>query len=166
MPSVGVQASAAILRLARDLRTALDQRCAPLGLTSQQAGVLIYVFTGLTSGKQLAEALGTDSAGITRLLDRLEAKGYLARSPDPTDRRAQAISLTESGRALVPDLPGLFEDVASDMLHGVDAGRVYLDTSTMLENLLGGGQRPAMASSSGSRAQPRRTPSIQGEHHE
>lgn len=155
MPSVGVQASAAILRLARDLRTALDQRCAPLGLTSQQAGVLIYVFTGLTSGKQLAEALGTDSAGITRLLDRLEAKGYVTRSPDPTDRRGQAISLTESGRALVPDLPGLFEDVAAAMLNGIDEGRVYLDTSTMLENLQGDGRRPGAASSSAARAQPR-----------
>ena len=125
MPSVGVQASAAILSLARDLRTALDQRCAPLGLTSQQAGLLIYVFTGLNTGKQLAEALGTDSAGITRLLDRLEAKGYVQRSPDPTDRRVQAISLTRVGRALIPDLPGLFEDVAATMLRDVDAGRAY-----------------------------------------
>jgi DNA-binding MarR family transcriptional regulator len=154
MPSVGVQASAAILRLARDLRTALDQRCAPIGLTSQQAGLLIYVFTGLTSGKQLAEALGTDSAGITRLLDRLEAKGFLERSRDRSDRRANAIALTDAGRDVIPELPGLFEDVAAEMLHGVDAGRVYLDTSTMLENLLSEGPRPGAASSSASRATP------------
>jgi DNA-binding MarR family transcriptional regulator len=157
MPSVGVQASAAILSLARDLRTALDQRCAPLGLTSQQAGLLIYVFTGLHTGKQLAEALGTDSAGITRLLDRLEAKGYVQRSPDPTDRRVQAISLTHVGRALIPDLPGLFEDVAATMLRDVDAGRVHLDTSTMLDNLRAAGQRPAAASSTSPPEPSRRT---------
>lgn len=157
MPSVGVQASGTILRLARELRTALDQQCAALGLTSQQAGLLIHVFTGLNSGKQLAEALGTDSAGITRLLDRLETKGYLERSPDPTDRRAQAISLTQAGRALIPDLPGLFEDVAAAMLRDVDAGRVYLDTSTMLDNLRAAAHSPAAASSTSSPAQPRRT---------
>lgn len=145
MPSVGVQASAGILRLARDLRTALDQRCAPLGLTSQQAGLLIYVFAGLTSGRQLAEALGTDSAGVTRLLDRLEAKGYLERSPDRSDRRANAIALTEAGRDLIPELPGLFEDVAAAMLRGVDAARVHLDASTMLENLQGANERAGPA---------------------
>jgi DNA-binding MarR family transcriptional regulator len=135
MPSAGVQASAAIIRLARELRTALDQRFAPLGLTSQQAGLLIHVFTGQTAAKQLAELLGTDSAGVTRLLDRLEAKGYLARSPDGSDRRAIQVALTVAGRALLPQQPGGFEDVAEDLLRGMQPDRVAGVIDAMLENL-------------------------------
>jgi DNA-binding MarR family transcriptional regulator len=35
------------------------------------------------------------------LVDELEGLGYVARGPDPTDRRAKLITLTESGRQCV-----------------------------------------------------------------
>jgi DNA-binding MarR family transcriptional regulator len=35
------------------------------------------------------------------LVDELEGLGYLVRKPDPTDRRAKLITLTESGRKCV-----------------------------------------------------------------
>lgn len=135
MPSVAVQASAEIIRLARELRTALDQRFVPLGLTSQQAGLLIHVFSGHTAAKRLAELLGTDSAGVTRLLDRLEAKGYLSRLPDGADRRAIQVGLTDAGRALIPQLPGVFEAVAADLVRGLDPEGVGGMIETMLANL-------------------------------
>lgn len=135
MPSAGVQASAAIIRLARELRTALDQRFAPLGVTSQQAGLLIHVFTGQAAARGLADLLGTDSAGVTRLLDRLEAKGYLTRSPDASDRRAIQVALTDAGRALIPHLPGVFEEVAADLLRGMRSDRVAGLIDSMLQNL-------------------------------
>ena len=135
MPSKGVVASSAILQLARELRTAMDQRFEPLGITSQQAGVLIHVITGVTSPRRLSELLGTDSAGTTRLLDRLEAKGLVERGRDAGDRRAISVALTEAGRALVPKLPPLFEDVAGDLLTSLDPQRVAADIETMLSNL-------------------------------
>src|SRR3546814_19198798 len=37
---------------------------------------------------------------MTRLLDRLQAKGLVARTADPTDRRALNIDLTDAGLAI------------------------------------------------------------------
>ena len=39
------------------------------------------------------------SSGTTKRLDRLEAAGLIARTPDPTDRRGTQITLTEAGHA-------------------------------------------------------------------
>lgn len=135
MPSRGVLTSSAILQLARELRTAMDQRFEPLGITSQQAGLLIHVITGVTSPRRLSALLGTDSAGTTRLLDRLEAKGLIERGRDVADRRAISVSLTEAGRMIVPKLPPVFEDAAADLLKSLDPRQVATDIETMLNNL-------------------------------
>ncbi|MET9019147.1 MarR family winged helix-turn-helix transcriptional regulator [Actinopolymorpha sp. NPDC004070] len=135
MPSPAVQATSLIVRLARELRTALDQRFAPFGLTSQQAGLLVHVFTGQSSPRRLADLLGTDTAGITRLVDRLAAKELVRRAPDPADRRAVVVELTAAGRSLIPELPPVFEAVAADLTRGVDPGDAAALLQTMLGNL-------------------------------
>ncbi|MGW0231515.1 MarR family winged helix-turn-helix transcriptional regulator [Actinopolymorpha singaporensis] len=135
MPSPGVQASSLVVRLARELRTALDQRFAAFGLTSQQAGLLVHVFTGQSSQRRLADLLGTDTAGITRLVDRLAAKELVRRVPDPADRRAVVVELTKAGRSLIPELPPVFEAVAADLTRGVDPGDAAALLQTMLANL-------------------------------
>jgi DNA-binding MarR family transcriptional regulator len=43
---------------------------------------------------------------LNRLLGNLERKGYLERRPDPDDRRARRIALTERGRAAIPVIRG------------------------------------------------------------
>jgi DNA-binding MarR family transcriptional regulator len=46
----------------------------------------------------LAEAVGADKTRIIGVLDDLEARGFIRRQPDPNDRRARLLSLTEGGR--------------------------------------------------------------------
>lgn len=135
LPSPSVIASSLLLRLARDLRTTLDQRFAHEGLTSQQAGLMVHVFTGVTSPTALADALGTDSAGITRMIDRLTTKGLLERAPDFHDRRAVSIKLTSAGAQLVKRLPAIFEEVAAQLVIGVDPNQVIADIKAMIDNL-------------------------------
>ena len=48
---------------------------------------------------ELASALLLSRSGLTRLVDRLEAAGYLRREPCPTDRRGAFAVLTPDGRA-------------------------------------------------------------------
>jgi DNA-binding MarR family transcriptional regulator len=55
----------------------------------------------------LAEKMGMTRGAISKLVERLEAKGLLAREHDTGDRRYQSIALTRSGRAIVPRLAEL-----------------------------------------------------------
>src|SRR3546814_3365905 len=52
----------------------------------------------------LARAAELNPGAMTRLLDRLEAKGLVVRTADPTDRRALNIDLTDAGLAIWQDI--------------------------------------------------------------
>lgn len=73
-------------------------------LTPGQFGVLALIDAnpGL-SQSELGEALGVDRSTVATTLDRLEARGLIARAPSQTDRRAHALELTPEGRALFAD---------------------------------------------------------------
>jgi DNA-binding MarR family transcriptional regulator len=49
----------------------------------------------------LAAQLAVEAPHVTRQVQRLEAAGYVERVPDPADRRAQRVRLTDSGRDAV-----------------------------------------------------------------
>lgn len=46
----------------------------------------------------IANRLILSRGGTTKLVDRLEAKGYAKRLPDPEDRRATVLEITDAGR--------------------------------------------------------------------
>jgi DNA-binding MarR family transcriptional regulator len=48
----------------------------------------------------LAAAIGADKTRIISTLDDLQEQGYLARTPDPKDRRARLLAITESGQQI------------------------------------------------------------------
>ncbi len=54
---------------------------------------------GHLSINELGHAMDLTSGGATRLVDRLEEEGLVARAACPTDRRVQWIGLTATGRA-------------------------------------------------------------------
>jgi DNA-binding MarR family transcriptional regulator len=56
---------------------------------------------------RLAERMGMTRGAISKLADRLIAKSLLVRVADSGDGRAQILSLTSAGRALVPALAAL-----------------------------------------------------------
>lgn len=55
----------------------------------------------------LADRMGMTRGAISKLADRLEAKGLIRRSEVDTDMRAQTLSLTSEGRMKVPTLARL-----------------------------------------------------------
>ena len=63
-----------------------------------------------TSPAQLADALGMTRGAISKLDDRLLQKGMIAIAPSETDGRAQVLTLSRRGRALVPALAGCADD--------------------------------------------------------
>jgi DNA-binding MarR family transcriptional regulator len=55
---------------------------------------LVEQFGPLTAGR-LAEGAGLTTGAVTAVIDRLVAKGYLRRVPDPDDRRRVMVEITE-----------------------------------------------------------------------
>jgi DNA-binding MarR family transcriptional regulator len=111
-------------QLGRELESAAERLLAPLDLTVQQAALLLHASREPSSPSRLRAQLGTDTAGMTRLLDRLEGKGLLRRAPHPRDRRSIIIELTEQGRAVAPRLPAIFGRVSNRVFAGFSADEV------------------------------------------
>ena len=56
------------------------------------------------SQRDLAERLGINRTIMVRLIDRLEAAGYVARTRNPANRRSNVLSLTEAGRRALDEM--------------------------------------------------------------
>jgi DNA-binding MarR family transcriptional regulator len=56
---------------------------------------------------RLADKLSLSRGAISKLAERLIAKGLIARAPDLSDRRAHTLAITAKGRSLVPKLAAL-----------------------------------------------------------
>lgn len=63
--------------------------------------VLSALYDGpLRTQSALAEAIGADKTRIIPVLDQLEVRSLIVRQPDPNDRRARILSLTDEGVSL------------------------------------------------------------------
>jgi hypothetical protein len=65
-------------------------------------------------------ALGIDRSEVVRLIDGLEAAGFVIRTRDTTDRRKYRLSITQSGRAERRKTDELIEQAAERVLHRLD----------------------------------------------
>jgi DNA-binding MarR family transcriptional regulator len=59
---------------------------------------------GPLTPSELAQRERVQRPTATRLLARLEAPGYVTRTPDPQDGRSSLVAITPDGRALLEDL--------------------------------------------------------------
>jgi DNA-binding MarR family transcriptional regulator len=94
----------------------------PLGLRPNQVLVLnhLAVVEGV-SQRDLVEGLEIDASSMVALLDAFEARGLAQRRPNPRDRRAYAIYLTDDGRATLQRALELSLEVESSLLAPLDA---------------------------------------------
>ena len=103
------------------LGTTLFERSLPHGLTVPQFIVLNHFVRlgGERSPLELADALQVTKATMTSTLQRLEAKGFIAITPDPTDGRAKRVAMTTLGskargdaiKAIADDLTALETEI-------------------------------------------------------
>ena len=63
------------------------------------------------SGNELAEHLGVTKQAASEMIDYLEGRGYVARRPDPSDRRGKIVELTARGWACVAAAEAAFANV-------------------------------------------------------
>ncbi len=89
----------------RALLEAMDRAFAPQGVTAPQAIVMFQIANGMAShAAEFCRNLSYDPGAMTRLLDRLEAKGFVRRVRSAQNRRNVRIELTPAGRAALPHL--------------------------------------------------------------
>ncbi|NUW46088.1 MarR family winged helix-turn-helix transcriptional regulator [Nonomuraea rhodomycinica] len=81
------------------LRAHFEQVTAAVGLTVPQAHTLIQLQEPQRMGT-MAGHLHCEPSHVTAIADSLEAGGLLRREPDPDDRRAKRLVLTEAGQEL------------------------------------------------------------------
>jgi DNA-binding MarR family transcriptional regulator len=67
-----------------------------------QLGVLLWPGPNGMRPSDLAARMRITKQALNYLLGDLERLGYLERHPDPDDRRARRIALTDRGRSLIP----------------------------------------------------------------
>ncbi|WP_049557401.1 MarR family winged helix-turn-helix transcriptional regulator [Nonomuraea sp. SBT364] len=93
---------------------------APLGLhPGQEALLLELARTGPMIQAKLSEVLGVEPPSVTLMARKLEAAGYIRRTPAPGDQRATVAELTDSGRDLVGQVRQLWCALAEETVAGL-----------------------------------------------
>ena len=107
------------------LATRMDRAVALLGLTSSQIGVVLLLWHGRARTPfELSRALSYDTGSMTRLLDRLQHKGFVDRRRSSADRRVIELTLTPKGGDAARQLPALIDAVLREQLRGFSAADV------------------------------------------
>jgi DNA-binding MarR family transcriptional regulator len=108
--------------VARLLRQAYDRRVRGLGLTRSQWWVLNQLFRNPgVNQSELADILEIRKPTLGRLLDRMEAKGWVRREHDATDRRAWRVHLTDAIEPAMRELRAAAAQLRRDALAGLSA---------------------------------------------
>jgi DNA-binding MarR family transcriptional regulator len=99
----------------------LFERSMPHGLTVPQFTVLNHFVRlgGDRSPLELADAFQVTKATMSSTLQRLESKGFIVMTPDPSDGRSKRVTITDKGRrarniaiqSIETDLKALEEEV-------------------------------------------------------
>ena len=96
----------------------------------------------LTTPGDLRTQLNLTSAGITKRIDQVEARGLIDRRPHPTDRRSVTLHLTEEGEALadrtIVAVAQAMADLTADSLPGDEIAHLNTTLAALLTELTDG----------------------------
>ena len=98
-----------MLTKARNMLTAdMDAAVKQLDITNQQMGIILWLSRGIAATPfEMSKHLSIDTGLMTRMLDKLEAKGLLTRSRSNLDRRVVDLTLTTKGEAIAAEIPDI-----------------------------------------------------------
>lgn len=107
-------------QVSRLMRRAFDEKARSIGVTRPQWQVLTLLAAneGINQGG-LAELLEVEPITLGRMIDRLQDASMVERRPDPADRRAWRLYITEKARDLLTQLRPLAAEMIEAALDGV-----------------------------------------------
>jgi DNA-binding MarR family transcriptional regulator len=100
---LAMAAATSVMRAQQIVATAVDRALRPLDLTFARYEVLMLLHfsrEGALPITKVGDRLMVHPTGITKLVDKLEQQGLVAREAHPTDRRGTLARITDDGRAL------------------------------------------------------------------
>ena len=108
--------------VSRLLRKSFDRHAKTIGLTRAQWRVLAHLSRneGIKQAGR-AELLEINPITLAGLLARLGADGWVERRPDPHDKRARRLFLTDKGRPILVELRVVALSVREEALSGLRA---------------------------------------------
>ncbi|MCB1510588.1 MAG: MarR family transcriptional regulator [Hyphomicrobiaceae bacterium] len=109
----------------RLVRKRFDDRAASLGLTRAQWRVIAQLRRreGINQAA-LAEILEIEPITLVRHIDRLEAKGFVERRPDPNDRRARTLHLLDDAQPVMAQMRAFSLATRQEALQGITAEEI------------------------------------------
>jgi DNA-binding MarR family transcriptional regulator len=118
--------------LARLLRRSFDRRVQALGLTQAQWRAILNLSRaeGMTQSA-LAEALEVQPITLARLVDRMEAAGWVERRNHPLDRRAVQLYLTAKSEPLLTEMQRRARGLLDEATAGLSASDARAFVATL-----------------------------------
>lgn len=112
-----------LIRRLQQISTArFAEECAEFSLTSVQFAALVAI--GENSGidaTRLAAIIAFDRSTIGDVLERLEGKGWVARSPSTADKRVKLLTLSPAGKQVLEAVMPAVHRVQEKLLAPLDA---------------------------------------------
>ena len=141
--SVGWLMKRALVSIAQ----AADRRLEPKGIThAQWAALFMLERCRASTVAELARETQSDPGAMTRLLDRLEAKGFCRRQRSTDDRRVVRIELTPEGEVAAHEVPIVLAQVLNEHLAGFSKTE-WAQLKDMLRRMVANGEAAAAAGS-------------------
>ncbi|MGI5491061.1 MarR family winged helix-turn-helix transcriptional regulator [Microtetraspora malaysiensis] len=78
--------------------------------------VLTAIAEGAPTQLAIAQKAGLDKSTLTPVLDQLERQTLIKRHPDPNDRRARIVTMTDTGRRALANSTRIVTEVETDLL--------------------------------------------------
>lgn len=99
----------------------LERRFYHLGVSASQARVLgvLHFSKEPIKPSLVATLLFQETQSITGILHRIESRGWVRRLPDPNDRRAVGLELTDKGREITTEIVRISEELYEEMFGSV-----------------------------------------------
>jgi len=126
--------------VSRLIRKLADRRLSAMHLTRAQWQALGNLKRlGPLTQAALADVMEVETATIARLIDRLEAAGWIARSPTPTDRRVKLVTITDKALAVMDEVAAIGQRLRDDMLvdlNQTEREHLVVSLSTVKQRLI------------------------------
>jgi MarR family transcriptional regulator, organic hydroperoxide resistance regulator len=117
--------NAADVRLRHEFQLPLSQ-FEPMSVIDRLPGCRVY---------DVATELGITTGGVSKLVDRIEARGYCRRLPNPADRRSSLLELTAEGKRVLTEAGVAFDEELQRMLGSAVPERTLRQFAAVLVRL-------------------------------